>query len=376
MRVNFVNYSLLVSAFLIISISLQAQNGEKPQLTMGGAFRFNCRYNDWNEANRKQRGSMQYDMFRINADAIYKKIQAHAEYRFYSKSNGGGMLKSGWIGYNFDEKNQLRFGQTTVPFGILPYQSNSYFFNINYYIGLEDDDDMGISYQHSSKQWQMNIAFFKNSDLLNSEASEISASRYSYDIGGRSKEINTVVGRVAYKGGKGLKYEFGASGFLGQTYNIDSKKNDGRYAYAAHAILDWNRWNLKTQFTLYDYSNEESRKTNSVTMVAFDAPYKVADKGKTYSACLSYTIHFKNKFVESIKIYNDYSYLNKSNHKFNDSQQNVFGCSVSAGPILVYADIVTAKNQSWINPEWDNSFADGANDKWHTRLNLNVGYYF
>ena len=35
-------------------------------------------------------------------------------------------------------------GLTTVPFGILPYTGNNYFFNLNYYAGLEDDADMGI----------------------------------------------------------------------------------------------------------------------------------------------------------------------------------------------------------------------------------------
>ena len=34
-------------------------------------------------------------------------------------------------------------GLTTVPFGILPYTGNNYFFNLSYYAGLEDDADMG-----------------------------------------------------------------------------------------------------------------------------------------------------------------------------------------------------------------------------------------
>ena len=68
--------------------------------------------------------------------------------------------------------------------------------------------------------------------------------------------------------------------------------------------------------------------------------------------------------------------MHKAKKGFNDSYMNVVGCSVSTGPVYIYADVVAAKNQPWISPDWENSFATGADNKWHTRLNLNVGYYF
>lgn len=357
--------------------TIKAQMGKDTlKVKFGGAFRFNWRYLDWNEASRKQGSAILYDMARINMGVSYGKIQAAAEYRFYAQSCGGGMLKNGWIGYNINDKNQVRFGLTTVPFGILPYQSNSYFFNINYYIGLEDDDDMGITYQYAGEHWQLNAGYFKNSDLLDGEGSPTNAKRYSYDIAGRTKEVNTGALRVAYKGGDEFKYELGASGWLGQAYNLDSQKSDVRYALAGHAVLGWKNLNLKTQFTHFDYTCEESKNTGYVTMAAFDAPYHVADKGQTYSACLAYTIPINKGVLDAITIYNDYSYLHKTNSAFNDSQQNDFGCSIAAGPVYIYADYITAKNQSWIGPEWNDSFAAGPDNKWHTRVNLNVGIYF
>lgn len=370
-KIFFVLFTILC---LTDGVSAQTKNSLK--VKFGGAFRFNWRYQDWNDANKKQGSAIQYDMARINMGATYGKIQAAAEYRFYAQSSGGGMLKYGWIGYNINDKNQVRFGLTTVPFGILPYQSNSYFFNINYYIGLEDDDDVGITYQYAGDHLQLNAGFFKNSDLLDGEGSPTNAKRYSYDLAGRTKETNTGALRVAYKGGDDLKYEIGASGWLGQAYNIDSKTFDTRYALAGHAVLNWKRWNLKTQATHYDYSCEESKNTGYVTMAAFDAPYNVADKGQTYSACLAYTIPIKKGVIDAITIYNDYSYMHKKHEGFNDSQENDLGCSVSAGPVFIYADIVSAKNHSWIGPEWSDSFSGGLDNKWHTRVNLNVGIYF
>lgn len=119
---------------------------EKPVLKIGGALRFNYNYSDWKAGCRKRGGDFGFDVFRLNVDASYHKFQLSADYRFYPSSSGGGMLRQGWLGYQFDKNNQLQMGLTTVPFGILPYTSNSYFFNLQYYVGLEDDADMGLKY--------------------------------------------------------------------------------------------------------------------------------------------------------------------------------------------------------------------------------------
>ena len=99
------------------------------------------------------------------------------------------MLKSGWVGYQFNDMHQLQVGLAPVPFGIQPYTSNSYFFNINYYLGLEDDSDMGIKYLYRKGGWEMAFAFFKNADVLDfGDQSEVSPDRYAYDVAGRNKD--------------------------------------------------------------------------------------------------------------------------------------------------------------------------------------------
>ena len=368
---------LLIQLFIITgTTSTAAQTGNSLEVKLGGAFRFNWLYTDWNQANKDQRSAIVYDMARLNMRASYGKIEAAAEYRMYAESAGGGILKYGWIGYNPDHRNQFRFGMTTVPFGILPYQSNNFFCNINYYIGLEDDDDYGITYRYTGEKILFNAAFFKNSDLLDGEGLPTNLRRFSYDITGHTKETNTAALRFVYKGGNKCKYEIGASGLIGQAYNIDSHNTDIRYAYAGHVVLDWDKFNFKGQYTAYDYTNEESKVTGYMTMGAFSAPYYVCDKGRTYSACLAYIVPLKNDIVDRITLFNDYSYLEKLHNGFNDSQQNVLGCTLSAGPVLVYLEWVYAKNQAWIGPAFDNSFADGPDNKWHSRLNVNIGFYF
>ena len=134
---------LLFIHISITNISLQVFAQEKPTVKLGGALRFQYNYSNWKEDNKNKGGDFAYDVFRLNANVVYKKLQLNAEYRFYPTSSGGGMLKSGWVGYHFNESHQLQVGLTEVPFGILPYTSNNFFFNINYYLGLEDDSEIG-----------------------------------------------------------------------------------------------------------------------------------------------------------------------------------------------------------------------------------------
>ena len=152
--------SLLLPFFgAIIAVSpLAAQ--EKTKLKIGGTLRFNYNYSDWKPENRKRGGEFDFDVFRLNVNASYKKFDLAADYRFYPASSGGGMLREGWIGYSFNKSHRLQMGLTTVPFGILPYTGNNYFFNLNYYAGLEDDADMGIKYLFRKNRWELSLAYF------------------------------------------------------------------------------------------------------------------------------------------------------------------------------------------------------------------------
>ena len=126
---------------------------EKPRLKIGGALRFNYNYSDWKPESRNRGGEFDFDVLRLNVNASYKKIDLAVDYRFYPSSSGGGMLREGWIGYRFNDSHRLQIGLTTVPFGVLPYTGNNYFFNLNYYAGLEDDADMGIKYLFHKDRW-------------------------------------------------------------------------------------------------------------------------------------------------------------------------------------------------------------------------------
>lgn len=373
---------LLLPLFFILAIcfALPAVAQDKPELKLGGALRFNYNYSDWKPSNRKRGGDFGFDVFRLNVDAAYKKLTLAAEYRFYASFSGGGMLKSGWVGYQFNDMHQLQVGLAPVPFGIQPYTSNSYFFNINYYLGLEDDSDMGIKYLYRKGGWEMAFAFFKNADVLDfGDQSEVSPDRYAYDVAGRNKEVNQGNAQVIYHWGKKWKQQIGGSAMYGGLYNLDTEKMGARSAFALHYMLDVNRWNLKAQYTNYQMrpKNLEGEDRRTVSVAAYGAPYQIAAKASTYSATLSYTIPIYKGVLDEIRLYNDFSMMDKRDKEFNDSYQNVTGCMLSMGSVYTYVDYAMGKNHSWLGSDWDNAFADGiASNHWNVRFNINIGYYF
>lgn len=223
-------YSWLLSSLFIVCVNFSLHAQDEPKVDIGGALRFNYNLSSWKPEQKARGGDFGYDMFRVNARASYKGVYLDAEYRLYSDSFGGGMLKQGWFGYKFDEINELQLGLTQVPFGIQQYNSNNWFFNLGYYMGLEDDHDMGVKFIHVGEKIEYHIAFFKNAEELNfGNTSAVSYSRYSYDIAGANKEINQVNLKAVYKWGEEFRSKLGVSGQYGGLYNLETKKTGDHF---------------------------------------------------------------------------------------------------------------------------------------------------
>lgn len=382
-----------ISFLLIILLScLNSYGQEQPELQVGGALRFNYNLSTWKEGQKTRLGDFGYDMFRINAKAAYQGVKLNAEYRLYSASFGGGMLKQGWVGYDFNDRNNLQIGLTQVPFGITQYNSNNWFFNITYYTGLEDDHDMGIKYSHSGDRWEYSFAFFKNAEeLVFGNNSDISDSRYSYDVSSidingdgamnfRNKEINQLNGKVAFiTGNEIFKQKIGVSGQYGGLYNLETSQTGKHYASAIHYELKAGRTDIKAQIASYNYNpkNPVAETKQVIAMTAYGAPYLVASKAILYTFSLAYALPVKWDPVSKLRFYNDFGYMNKPLKEFENSIMNVTGILVIAGNVYTYFDAAAGKNHPWLGPEWTNALASGtANAAWHLRFNINLGYYF
>jgi hypothetical protein len=381
----FLKLKMVLVFTLVPFISLFAQ--DKPELHVGGALRFNYNLSSWKEGQKERGGDFGYDVFRVNAKAKYKGVKLNAEYRLYSEGFGGGMLKQGWIAYDFTPENNLQIGLTQVPFGITKYNSHSWFFSINYYVGLEDDHDMGIKYSHSDENWDYALAFFKNAEELRfGGSSDVSDSRYSYDVSSssdglyRNKEVNQFNAQIIRKFPKGsANHKIGVSAEYGGIYNIDTENTGNHYSLAAHYELTAGKFDLKAQFSKYKYNTENPlNQTNEViAMTAYGYPYLVASEATTYTLGIAYTVPLEWGILSNLQIYNDFGFLDKQNDKYEDSFMNVTGILLTAGNVYTYIDAALGKNQPWLGPVWENALSNGTVDAdWEMRFNINIGYYF
>lgn len=381
----FLKLKMVLVFTLIPFISLFAQ--DKPELQIGGALRFNYNLSSWKEGQKKRGGDFGYDVFRVNAKGKYKGIKLNAEYRLYSEGFGGGMLKQGWLGYDFTPENNLQIGLTQVPFGITQYNSHNWFFSINYYVGLEDDHDMGIKYTHSDENWEYALAFFKNAEELRfGSNSDVSDSRYSYDVSSssdglyRNKEVNQLNGKVIRKFSTGsASHKIGASAQYGGIYNLDTENTGNTYSLAAHYELTAGKFDLKAQISKYKYNTENpADQTNDViAMTAYGYPYLVASEATTYTLGAAYSVPVEWGPISNLQFYNDFGFMDKSTDDFENTFMNVTGVLVSAGNVYTYIDAAQGKDQPWLGPVWGDALSNGTADAdWEMRFNINIGYYF
>ena len=369
-----------------------SESAKESTLHVGGALRFNAFYKSWDEENKDKLGDLDFDTLMLNADASHKGIDLSLQYRFYSGYN---MLHHGYVGYTFDQGTEIQVGVSRNPFGLLPYASHNWFFDITYYLGMEDDYDAGVKVLVPHPKLDMQFAFYKNDEGSYSGDSFDSA-RYSYDVVRTSasessslgidgpstnEETNQFNARLAYTLAhrSESRTEIGLSGEWGQLYNSTTKDNGDHWAAAVHANGHYGRFNVMFEALGYAFrpENPVEQDDDIIVMGAYDAPYKVAAEGAVALLNVGYTLPVDRGPLESIMFYNNYSYLAKRESRFEDSQQNVLGMLLSAGRLLTYVDFAAGKNQPWLGPNYGSALAEGSPAAdWELRFNINIGYYY
>ncbi|WP_407820362.1 porin, partial [Shewanella algae] len=110
-------------------------------IKIGGAVRVNYAYRDYDEKSKDKGGDFNFDMAAIKFDGKMGDWGLAAEYRFTSSTN---YIKYGYGYYQANDNWQLQFGINKVPFGNREFISNSWWFGLPYYLGFEDNHDIGI----------------------------------------------------------------------------------------------------------------------------------------------------------------------------------------------------------------------------------------
>lgn len=358
--------------------SKKSQDGIK----LGGAIRTNYSHTSYSDGNKNRGGDFAFDIFRLNLNGSIGDVLLNAEIRFFDYMTA---VKYAYVGYQLNEDWQVQAGITQLPFGNWPYNSHNYFFSTNYYLGLEDDHDLGIMFKRQlADNWQLDLGFFKNDELGGVDGFVDSrADRYSYDIVGFRQgddgiyddpaqplgEYNTFSGRFAYQleHSSDFSTELGVSALAGGLHNGHNRA--GSYnAWALHLNSHYQRWNLQLQHGEYQYNIDDVTRMAVGAYAFYDS---IAAKAKTSTINLAYSLPVEWGPVTGLQFYNNYGLVYDKSDNSRDTMMNVTGFSVAAGGLFTYFDLVHAKNQPFVGGS-----AAGDSDETERRFNINIGYYF
>lgn len=365
-----ISCSVIAIALLFIQNDSQAAT-EEVKVDLGGAVRLNYSWKDYdNESN----GTFDFELFRVDVNVEQGKWFLDAQYRWYQ---GFESIHHAEVGHTFNEFNSIRVGVTQVPFGIETYASHSFWFGGTYYLGLEDDYDTGIKWRHTDGNWTLDTAYFFNSEY----DAPGRWGRYSFDVSSSyndarsNKEDGQFNVRTQYQLGK---HTLGTSLQIGKFRNTTTLETGNHWAVGVHFDGHYQgEWNVQAQYIQYKYDSKESLGTSDhrITLAAFEFPFDIAAESKVTTFNLAKKFTINNDFIDTVTCYNDSTYIDASSHSgLADSIQNVTGCSLAKGGLYTYIDWIAGKNM-WFAGGPGVGIDEGPS-KWHSRLNINIGWYF
>ncbi|WP_417664866.1 carbohydrate porin [Pseudidiomarina sp.] len=358
------------------------ENAENDPIRIGGAVRTQYVWEDYNDPIKDRGGDFDFDLIRIDYSGEIGDVVLSAQYRWFQYMD---VVQHAWVGYNFTDNWQGQLGVTKVPFGNTPYNSNSYFFSSNFYVGLEDDHDMGAKMRYRDADWDFDIAFFKSDELGGADGLATNKSdRYAYDAVGLR-----VAGEGIYDDPAALAAETNSWALRGvRKWTLDELSsaefgaslqwgdmNDGidnvgeRSAWALHGLYNYDRWTFMGQVSQYDYDMDVP--DIGIVVGAYNYFDTIPSKATLYTANIAYSMPVKWGPVTNLTFYNDFSLMTDKRLYTEDTIMNVLGFAVAAGGLYTYFDLVTARNQPFVG----GSMSGDAKDT-NTRFNINIGYYF
>ena len=402
---------LLLTAMFGLKGSLVAQDDDG--FTFGGAMRYNIISTSYNET--KTNPAFTWDTWRLNVDGSVSDVDLSFEYRFYP-TFGTHFIHHGFLGYGLSDNVYMELGVTQVPFGITTYASHSWWFQGQYYVGLEDDYDMGINFDITpNDKMKLSLSYFRQQEPEGPKfGGDVTfggsgPGRYSYDVvpgtgyyfddagnltsaSANLRELNQFNARLAYDIASG--WEIGASAQVGGIYNATLDESETATAFAGHVVGNFGNFNLKAQYMNYNYNakGDNGEDLAIIQMGAYGYEYfgsglnpgddgfysgGVAKQANIIAAGLAYSVPVEWGPISNLQFYVDYTMIDKTEEDFYDTEHLVPGMLITAGSIYTYVDYAMGKNQPWLTGSFGKGLGTGVEDPdWNTRFNVNIGYYF
>jgi len=367
---------LLRLAPVLLLVSGTAQSADDFPVNIGGHVRLNYSYQDWQEV--ELRDGFGFESLKLTVSGETDQFSYKADYRWYENTDFN-TVRYADLTYHYDDRTSVSAGITKVPFGLLPFASNSFWFSINYYIGFEDDYDPGVVVQYQKSNWDIRGGYFFNDEY--NDAGRFG--RYSFDIADNGEFRNQEDGqynlRVSYTAGliRGATTEFGASWQAANVLNLDTLNEGDMNAYALHLRHTQGPLGVALQYTDYDYdlAAPQDQATDRLALSAFDFPFLTASKAHSYTAAVSYELPFRVTGLSPIKCYSEYGAVEPDVAAGLRSTQWVNGCSFGWRALYFYVDSIQGKNM-WFSGGSGIGLDLGGNQDSTHRLNISLGLYF
>lgn len=347
------------------STAASESTSKDPHIDVGGAVRFNYGWLDYGPTSR-----LQLELLRADINGGAGPVDFSVQYRWY---DGFDAVHHAWVGWQFTESTRAQAGIQQVPFGLLPAAAQSFWFGSGYYLGIEDDYDPGIVVIHETADTTWHLGWFAGDEYGTGSRYD----RYSFDVADTDdlpyRERDRVHARMehttAWGGGQ---LQWGGSAFTGKVQDTRSRRHHGHHGAAVHAQWQRDGWKAQLQWARYRYDVPGDR----IALSAFQAPFEIAAHADVPTANIAYSFG-ENRLLDDVTCYNNLSMTRPVHRRpgLRDSWQNVTGCSLQKGIMLTYVDWIAGKDM-WFAGGDGIGIDNGGRSRWHSRLNLNIGFYF
>lgn len=334
---------------------------------LGGAVRFNLGWLDYGPNSGTAGPDL--ELLRIDAGGARGSFSYSLQYRWY---DGFHAPHHAWLEWSSDDRQAVRIGIQQVPFGLLPYASNSFWFGSGYYLGIEDDYDLGVVWRRVDDEADLHVGLF----LRDEYGTGARYDRYSFDVATtaehpyRERERLNLRHARRWTLASDSLLELGLSGFLGR---IENRSGGGTHAHrgaAVHGQMSRGGFTVQGQWARYRYAVPERR----LALSAFQFPFEIAARADVLTANLAWQLPVSG-WLDTVTCYNNYSTTLVRGEGLRDSQQNVTGCSLAKGVMFTYVDWIAGRNM-WFVGGPGIGIDEPGGDRWRSRLNINVGFYF
>jgi len=370
----------------------KSADGDK-SFKVGGLLRFNHRYEQWPESDKRGGGKLDFDIFRLDLKGTYGDFYFNASPILQDKEMTS--IEKAYIGYKINSNQNLEAGLVYKPFAIYPYPQNGWTYHLPFFLGYGNNIAPGLNWSFNDSAWDIKLGYYPrmlDTKLRYSPESatydELSKNHLPFQAAYQNEKRNQLNTRVVHKFKTESfgKHEVGFSGAVSQLYNTTTKKDGHYHAVSIHTDSHYQRWNLQSSIIHYEYDAKNPIGVdNDRTLMGANGltpAYFIASEGTVYSMNLAYTLPITEMgMLKAIRFYNDYSYLDKARSGWNASQMNTTGAMFIAKPFMVWADYTWAKNANILGGAQNGTGLTSGQDakysnQWLYRVNLNLGFTF